>query len=92
MAQAGPLLARVGGRVVALLLSWISTHQWLLNPGFGPVVFALIALGIAVGTIAVMAGWRNRRVRYTALITAGIGIIALLPAAVRCSTRTSASG
>ena len=59
--------------------SWISSHQWLLDPGFGPVVFALIAVAIAVGTIAVMAGWRNVRVRYTALITAGIGIVAYFP-------------
>jgi peptide/nickel transport system permease protein len=73
------LIAGCSAGAVALLLTWISNHQWLLNPGFGPVVFALIAVGIAVGTIAVMAGWRNRRVRWTALITAGIGIIAYFP-------------
>jgi peptide/nickel transport system permease protein len=65
--------------VVAGLLSWISSHQWMLNPGFGPLVFALIAIGIAVGTVFVMAGWRNVRARNTALLTAAIGIILYFP-------------
>lgn len=61
------------------LLSWMSSHQWLLNPGFGPVVFALISVAIALAVIAVMAGWRNRHARNAALVTAGIGIVSYFP-------------
>lgn len=67
------------GVVAAVLLSWISSHQWLLNPGFGPVVFALISVGLAVGVIAVMAGWRNSHARNAALVTAGLGVVSYFP-------------
>ena len=36
-------------------------------------------LGIAVGVVAVMAGWRNKNARNTALVTAAIGIILYFP-------------
>jgi peptide/nickel transport system permease protein len=64
---------------MAALLSWISSTQWLLDPQLGPVVYALLSIAIAVGVIAVMAGWRNRRARNAALVTAGIGIVAYFP-------------
>jgi peptide/nickel transport system permease protein len=63
----------------ALLMSWISSHQWLLDPSFGPVGYALIAVGIAVGVVVIMAGWRNVRARNTALVTAAIGIVLYFP-------------
>lgn len=65
--------------VTALLMSWMSSHQWLLNPGFGPVVYALFSVGIAAGVVAVMAGFRNRRARNAAFITCGIGIVFYFP-------------
>ena len=64
---------------MAALLSWISSNQWLLNPGLGPVVFALVSAGIAAAVIGVMAGWRNVRARNTALVTAAIGIVSYFP-------------
>ena len=64
----------------------------MLDPSLGPVVFALISIGIAVGVVAVMAGWRNTNARNTALVTAAIGIVALLPAAGAVRQRTSACG
>jgi peptide/nickel transport system permease protein len=69
----------ISAAVVALALSWISSNQWLLNPGFGPIGFAVISLGIAVGTISIMAGWRNVKARNAGLLTAAIGIITYFP-------------
>ena len=42
-------------------------------------MFALISIGIAVGTVSVMAGWRNTSARNAGLLTAGIGIVAYFP-------------
>ena len=67
------------GPAVAALLSWISSTQWMLDPSLGPVVFAILSVGIAVGVVAVMAGWRNTNARNTALVTAAIGIVAYFP-------------
>lgn len=71
--------AAVGGGFVAGVFAYISASQWLLDPGFGPVVVAIFALGIAYGVTAVMAGVRNRRAFYSALTTAGIGVVAWFP-------------
>ena len=43
------------------IVTYISATQWMLDPGFGPVVLALFAAGIAFGVTAVMAGVRNRK-------------------------------
>jgi peptide/nickel transport system permease protein len=61
--------------VTAALLAWVSATQWLLDPGFGPVVFALLSAGITVGVIMIFSGWGNVRTRNAALITGGIGIV-----------------
>jgi peptide/nickel transport system permease protein len=49
------------------------------NPGFGPIVIGLFAVGIAVGVTAVMAGWRNKKARKSALTTAAIGFVLWFP-------------
>lgn len=71
--------AAISAGVTAALSAWISSSQWLLNPGFGPIVYALISAGITAGIIAVMAGWRNKRARNAALITLGIGVVSYFP-------------
>lgn len=63
----------------ALLLSWISSNGWMLNPGLGPVVYALISAGIAFGVLAVMAGWRNVKARNAVLAIWGVGVISYFP-------------
>ncbi|MDQ3468572.1 MAG: ABC transporter permease [Actinomycetota bacterium] len=73
------LFGVVSGAAAAGLLSWISSHQWMLNPRLGPVVFALISIAVAVAVIAVMAGWGNAHARNAALVTAAIGIISYFP-------------
>jgi peptide/nickel transport system permease protein len=61
------------------ILIYISVTRWLRNPGFGPVVLTLIAIAIACGVTAVMAGWRNTRARNSALTTAAIGAVLWWP-------------
>ena len=73
------VIGAIAGGGVAALLAWISSTQWLLDPSLGPFVYALLSVGIAVGVVAVMAGWRNKNARNTALVTAAIGIILYFP-------------
>jgi peptide/nickel transport system permease protein len=69
----------IGVGVTEALLIYVSTTRWLRNPGLGPVVIALFAIGVAVGVTAVMAGLRNHKARNSALVTAGIGIVGWFP-------------
>jgi peptide/nickel transport system permease protein len=69
----------VTGAAMAALVAWMSATQWLLDPGFGPIVSAIFYLAIASGVVAVMAGWQNRKARNTALTVAAIGIVSYYP-------------
>jgi peptide/nickel transport system permease protein len=73
------MIAAISFVAAGLVLAWVSANQWLLDPGFGPIVFALLSIGIACGVIAVMAGFRNVRARNAAFITCGIGIVSYFP-------------
>jgi peptide/nickel transport system permease protein len=73
------LIGAIAAGGVSVLLAWISSTQWMLDPGFGPFLYAVLSVAIAVGVVAVMAGWRNTNARNTALVTAGIGIILYFP-------------
>lgn len=62
------------------LLVYVSRSGWMLDPGFGPVVVALMAIGIAFGVTAIMAGLKNTKARNTALTTAVLlGIVLYFP-------------
>ncbi len=69
----------ISGVSVAAVLIYISATQWLLDPGFGPVVILVSGLGIAYAITAVSAGTRNRRALYSALTTAVIGAALWFP-------------
>lgn len=73
--------AFAAGSVVlaAAVMAWMSWTQWLLDPGFGPIMFTLLSVAIAAAAVAVMAGFRNRSARNAAFITCGIGIVLYLP-------------
>ena len=73
------VISAVTGGAVALVVVYVSATQWLLDPGFGPVVLAILAAAIAYGVTAVMAGTGNRKALYSALTTAGIGVVAWFP-------------
>src|SRR5690554_1767445 len=72
------VFATAGAAVGAVLL-YISATQWLLDPGFGPVVILVSGLGIAYAITAVSAGTRNRRALYSALTTAVVGAALWFP-------------
>jgi peptide/nickel transport system permease protein len=73
------MIGAITAGVTAALLAWISATQWLLDPGFGPIVFALLSVGITVGVIMVFSGWGNVRARNSALVTCGLGVVAYWP-------------
>lgn len=75
LAFAIPITAAVGG-----LLWYLSESAWLLDPGLGPVVVAVLSLAVAAGVTAIMAGLRQRRARTIAFATAGVvGIAGYFP-------------
>lgn len=70
------LLAFVGAAgVTAALLLWISGTAWFADPGLGPVVIALSALGGAVGISVLISGPRLNRPMYAALTAAAVGTV-----------------
>jgi peptide/nickel transport system permease protein len=71
--------AAIAGACALGVLAYVSSSQWLLDPGFGPVVLAIFAGAIAYGVTAVMAGVRNRKAFFSALTTAAIGVVAWFP-------------
>lgn len=80
----GKLLRRlmVGGItavVVGGLACYVSATSWLLDPQLGPITVAVIAILIALGMAQLNAGLANRKVLYTALTTAVIGIASYYP-------------
>ncbi len=72
-------IAAICFAAVAAVMAWISSTQWLLDPGFGPLLFALLSLAITCGVIAVLAGFHNVRARNSALITWAIGCVVYFP-------------
>jgi glutathione transport system permease protein len=72
-------VAAVGTAALEGLLIYISVTRWLRNPGFGPVVIGLLAVGIAMAVTAVMAGVRNTKARNSALTTAALGVLLWFP-------------
>ena len=73
------VIGLITGGATAAVLVWVSANQWLLDPGFGPIVFALLSVGITAGVIAVLSGWGNTEPRNAAIITCGIAIVAYFP-------------
>ena len=73
------LVTAIGVGAVEALLVYVSATRWLRNPGLGPVVVTLLAIGIGVAVTAVMAGWRNTKARNSALTTAAIGAVLWWP-------------
>lgn len=61
------------------VLTYLSVTQWFADPSIGIVVYAFLALGIAVGVTAVSTGLRNRKALYASLIVAAIGIALYFP-------------
>lgn len=65
--------------IVGGIVYYMAVTQWLLDPGLGPVVITLTAVGIAIAVTELTAGVRNRRVLWSSLTTAAIGVAAWYP-------------
>lgn len=63
----------------AAVLTYLSVTQWFADPSIGIVVYAALAIGIAVGVTAVSTGLRNRKSLYAALTVAVLGIALYFP-------------
>jgi peptide/nickel transport system permease protein len=70
-----------GGAAVLVggILYYMSVTQWLLDPGLGPIVIAILGLGIAIGITELTAGVRNKKALRTALTTAAVGLVLWYP-------------
>lgn len=71
---AGGALVVVGG-----VLYYVSATEWLSDPGLGPVVIALLSIGIAFGVTTLTAGLANQKALYTSLTVVVIGMAAWYP-------------
>ncbi|GHS87887.1 hypothetical protein AGMMS50218_10720 [Actinomycetota bacterium] len=69
----------VAALATAAALVFISSTDWLLNPGLGPVVIALLGVGVAFATTALTAGLRDRRALYSSLTVVVIGVVLYNP-------------
>lgn len=67
------IAAVAGGGV----LWYLGFTQWFRYPGLGPALVAVTGAAIAVGLTALLAGLQNRRALYSALITVGLGLVAM---------------
>lgn len=70
------LIAFVAGfAATAAVLAYLSAARWFADPGLGPVGVSLSAIGLAVGVTVLVSGLSRRSVLYSALATAGVGIV-----------------
>jgi len=65
--------------VVFIALYYITVSQWLLDPSLGPVVIAVLSVGLALGCTVLTSGLGNKKSLYTALTTVAVGVAAWYP-------------
>jgi peptide/nickel transport system permease protein len=63
----------------AVLLSVLSAIEWFARPGLGPIVIALLSVGIAYGVTHLSTGISNKGALKSALTMAGINLLAYYP-------------
>ncbi|WP_197676364.1 ABC transporter permease subunit [Nakamurella panacisegetis] len=69
----------LSGLVAFAVFYFITVQQWLLNPSLGPVVIALLGVGLALGVTVLTSGLGNRKSLYTALTTVAVGVALWYP-------------
>jgi len=67
------------GLFTAVLLALIDARGWILEPGIGPVIFALLALLIAFGVTQISMGVGHKPSLYASLSVAVVGAISYFP-------------
>lgn len=70
-----------GAFATNFVILWaIDLTNWYLDPGFGPFLIALFAVGIAFGVTAISSGLSDIKARNAALTMAGLAVIWYYPA------------
>jgi peptide/nickel transport system permease protein len=69
----------ISAAVAFAALYFITVNQWLLDPGLGPVVIAILGVGAALGCTVLTSGLGNRKSLYTALTTVAVGVALWYP-------------
>ncbi len=73
------LFGGIGGAITTGILAIMSATGWFTNPGLGPIVIAMLGLGIALLVVFLGAGSNNKRAMYAALTIVALGAIAWFP-------------
>ncbi|WP_299166740.1 ABC transporter permease [uncultured Arthrobacter sp.] len=55
--------------------------DWFINPALGPIGILVASAAVALGWVALLAGFRRRRITYAALATAAAGYVGYLATA-----------
>ena len=70
-----------GAFATSFVILWaIDFTDWYLNPGLGPILIALLAVGIAFGVTAISSGLADIKARNAALVMAGLALAWYYPA------------
>jgi peptide/nickel transport system permease protein len=73
------LFGGAGAVIVGGIFYYMSVTQWLLDPGFGPIMIAVIGVAIAFGVTELTAGLKNRKALNTALTVVVVGMAVWYP-------------
>ena len=81
---AGPVKTRwisfgVSTLATALLLTFVSTSDWLQRPSLGVLGIAVLGAAAAFAIVALTAGLKNKKALYASLATVAIGVILYFP-------------
>ena len=70
-----------GAFATSFVILWaIDFTDWYLNPGLGPILIALLSVGIAFGVTAISSGLSDIKARNAALVMAGLALAWYYPA------------
>jgi len=70
-----------GAFATNFVILWaIDLTDWYLNPGLGPILIALLSVGIAIGVTAISSGITDIKARNAALVMAGLAVVWYYPA------------
>ena len=70
-----------GAFATNFVILWaIDYTNWYLNPGLGPILIALLSVGVAFGVTAISTGLGNIKAKKAALTMAGLAVIWYYPA------------
>lgn len=62
-----------------LMIFFLNSIDWFSNPGLGPIVLLLLAIGVAIGITQLSTGISNRAALYASLSMAIAGFISYFP-------------